>query len=230
MQVWFYKNIALIADLHLWVYKDETYLLKVINTINQQTGIDMLVIAGDFTFLPGDKNLETLFSPLKLSKVPVYAVLGNHDEQKPGPDLKLKLIRALERNGVKYLENDAVDLIDIVLIGLWDKFANNDRTSILQKFLPEHNVIVISHNPDTTKFYTTKIADVTLAWHTHCGQIRIPFLYKYLIPTEWSMNEKFDCGLYALSNTKLFITPGIGEVVLPMRFLNPPTIDILHMR
>jgi predicted MPP superfamily phosphohydrolase len=78
----------------------------------------MLVIAGDFTFLPGDKNLETLFSPLKLSKVPVYAVLGNHDEQKPGPDLKLELIRALEQNGVKYLENDAVDLIDMILIGL----------------------------------------------------------------------------------------------------------------
>jgi predicted MPP superfamily phosphohydrolase len=139
-----------------------------VNTINAQTGIDMLVIAGDFTFLPGNKNLEILFSPLKLSNVPIYAVLGNHDEQKPGPNLKRSLVRALENNGVKYLENDAVDLIDMILIGLGDRDAGNDDTRMIDRFATDNNVVVITHNPDTTHTFTNTIVDVTLAGHTHC--------------------------------------------------------------
>jgi uncharacterized protein len=148
-----------------------------------------------------------LFSPLKLSKVPIYSVLGNHDEQKPGPNLKRALVRALENNGVKYLENDAVDLIDMILIGLGDRDAGNDDTRVIDRFLPENNVVVIAHNPDTTHTFTNTITDVTLAGHTHCGQIRIPYIYKYLIPTKGKLKEKFDCGLYTLAETKLFITP-----------------------
>jgi uncharacterized protein len=72
--------------------------------------------------------------------------------------------------------------------------------------LPENNVVVITHNPDTTRLYTNAIADVTLAGHTHCGQIRIPFLYKYLIPVKGRADEKYDCGYYKTDETQLFIT------------------------
>lgn len=220
----------LISDLHLGVYKDESYLLDVINTINIQTGIDMVLIAGDFTFLPGNKDLTVLFSPLRLSKYPIYAVLGNHDEQKPWPDLKYNLVHALEMNGVYYLENDAIDLIDMILIGLGDRFASNDDTHIISRFLAENNVVVLTHNPDTIRSYTNTLADITLAGHTHCGQVRIPYLYKFMIPTQGSWKERFDCGFYTWEQTKLFITPGLGEDALPFRFLNKPTINILYLR
>lgn len=102
-------------------------------------------------------------------------------------------MRALENNGVHYLENDAIDLIDMVLIGLGDRDAGNDDTRVIDRFLPENNVVVITHNPDTVRAYTNTIADVTLVGHTHCGQIRLPYLYKFLIPTKGSVQEKFDC-------------------------------------
>ena len=66
-----------------------------------------------------------------------------------------------------------------------------------------------------------------LAGHTHGGQIRIPLLYKHMIPTRWP----FDKGLYIYPSRTggrlVYVTPGTGMVGLPMRFLMPPRIDIL---
>jgi len=61
---------------------------------------------------------------------------------------------------------------------------------------------------------------LTLAGHTHGGQIRIPYLYKKVIPVRGDV--LWDQGLYSFKNEKVFVTSGIGEIGLPMRFLIPP--------
>jgi predicted MPP superfamily phosphohydrolase len=79
------KRVALIADLHLGVYKDDSFLKRVTTKINQIPNLDAVLIAGDFTFYPTkNQNLNDLFSPLSELQVPVVAVLGNHDVEKPG--------------------------------------------------------------------------------------------------------------------------------------------------
>jgi len=88
--------------------------------------------------------------------------------------------------------------------------------------------VLLTHNPDTAFEVPASINyDLMLAGHTHGGQIRIPGLYKKVIPTEYP----FDKGLYRLAidgQTRLvFVSPGTGMVGLPFRFNIPPQIDIL---
>ena len=100
---------------------------------------------------------------------------------------------------------------------------------LLNQFHAAETVVVLTHNPDTVLAYNNYNVDATLVGHTHCGQIRLPWVHryigKYIIPTK----GEFDCGLIATKYTTVFITPGVGEVILPMRWFNPPTIDIVSL-
>lgn len=218
----FSANIALIADSHLGVYKSKKFLERVVEKINQQN-IDYVFIAGDFTYEPNPNELDQLFSALKNINKPVYVVLGNHDVQRPGQPIREDLVKVLKNNNLIILNNDIAVLNDFVLVGLGDAWIEEDNVSILENINTDKSVVVLTHNPDTTSKYTNTNADITLTGHTHCGQIRIPFLYKYAIPTEGN----FDKGLTNEPLTKLFITCGLGEIGLPMRLFNPPVIDIL---
>lgn len=222
IQSGFNGNIALIADTHLGAFKNKGFLERVVEKINKQN-IDYVFIAGDFTYEPNKEELNELFSALGNINKPVYAVLGNHDVERPGQPIRNNLVKVLKDNNLTILNNDIVVLNDFVLVGLGDAWIEEDDVKILENISTDKSVVVLTHNPDTISKYTNSNADITLTGHTHCGQIRIPFLYKYVIPTEGN----FDKGLTDERFTKLFITCGLGEVDLPMRLFNPPVIDIL---
>ena len=228
----FSAKLIVIADLHLGVYKNINFLKRVVKKINKIKNIDAVLIPGDFTYY-SPENLETLFSPLKNIKFPVYAILGNHDSEQPGPPIQAELRKALENNGVIFLHNSDSEIKstkcplgeNIKILGLGDKDANQDDISKINEFKKSDNLIVITHNPDTALKYKNSIPDLTISGHTHGGQIRIPFLYKQAIPCDGD----FDQGLYKTKYGKIFVTAGLGETGLPMRLGIPPTIEILEL-
>ena len=221
----FSAKLVVFSDIHLGVYKDSYFLSRIVNKINEIKDVDAVLIPGDFTYYPDD--LEELFLPLKDIKYPVYAVLGNHDVGHPGPPVQKKLQKVLERYNVIFLKNTS-SLIkgkNIKILGLGDNWDSDDDISQINKFKNGDNLIVITHNPDTFAKYKNSIADLTISGHTHGGQVRIPFLYKKMIPCKYD----YDKGLYIEHRGKLFVTSGVGEVGLPLRLFNPPVIDILEL-
>jgi len=231
----FNYDAILISDLHLGKWKNEDFLEKVVKQINIQidkNAIKSVFIAGDFTYhLQNIDDLDTLFKPLSLIKVPVYAVLGNHDEERPGPKLADKLKIVLEKNKVFVIEQKLFTLpnTDIKILGLGDNWAGKDDIS---PFLPKlftkksenKNFLILAHNPDTTFYFPKNTQAITLTGHTHGGQIRIPWLYKKIIPT----TGDFDSGLLNTEKGQIFTTSGLGEVGLPLRLFIPPEIAVLH--
>jgi len=220
----FKAKIGVISDTHLGVTKNQEFLEKVVSEVNREN-IDFLVIPGDFTYHPNLGNMDELFSPLAKIKVPIFAVLGNHDVEKPGPNLRRELAVSLKKANVNIIENQIVSFGNLKIVGLGDNWAGEDNLDQLNTLGSWDNVVVLAHNPDTTTKYSNNLADLTIAGHTHCGQVRIPFLYRRLLP----VRGNFDKGLSKEKNTTLFITCGVGEVGLPMRLFNPPTIDILEL-
>lgn len=184
INVWFESKIVLISDLHLWVYKAENYLSRVIEKINNIPDVDYVFIAWDFTYNPEISELWKIFEPLKYLEKPTYWVLWNHDVQRPGPKLRWELKEVLDNHWLHYLNNNTIKLNNFTLIWLGSNWNNEDNVSLLDNYTETDNIIVLAHNPDTTSKYTNNNADLSLAWHTHGWQLRIPVIYKSVIPTK----------------------------------------------
>lgn len=227
VEVGFKAKYALIADIHLGIYNNASILERTVENINNED-VDAVLIAGDFTYEPQFDDMKNLFASLVKLKVPVYAVLGNHDCERPGPAIRDDLEKVLTQLGVHVITNKAIKLNDITIVGLGSRWAREDEVSLLDNYDKDDKLVVLTHNPDTAlDFEPNHYPDLTLAGHTHGGQIRIPYLYKKVIPVRG--NVLWDQGVYTYKNGKVFVTSGIGEIGLPIRFLIPPVIDVLEL-
>ncbi|WP_158595825.1 metallophosphoesterase [Oleomonas cavernae] len=216
-------RLALISDIHLGVFKGRVFLDRVVDRLNA-LDVDAVLIAGDLTGEPAEP-LDYLFAPLARLRHPTYAVLGNHDEQRPGPPLGEELRRVLARYGVTVIEGKAVPVGGITLVGLGDRWAGKDSPSFVATLPHDRPIVLLTHNPDTAMDVPAGTAALLLAGHTHGGQVRLPFLYRRMIPA----HPPFDRGLVDWQGLPVYVTSGLGETGLPLRFLNPPVIDVLTL-
>lgn len=221
-------KVALFADNHLGSYKSREFMQRLVDKVRYEQP-DIVLIPGDFIFAISREQLSEYFQPLKDLNMPVFATTGNHDYESAGY-IELEEVRQVLRdNGVEVLD-DLKTEIEIKgkklkiygLRDLWEKTVDND---LLADISGEDNVIVIAHNPDTAHYMENLRADLLVSGHTHGGQIRIPWLYPLMIPSEFG----YDRGWYEFEGMKMYVTSGAGEVGLPMRLGVPPEIVIIKL-
>jgi predicted MPP superfamily phosphohydrolase len=85
--------------------------------------------------------------------------------------------------------------------------------------------LLLAHNPIIFREAARWGVDLTLSGHTHGGQIKIRDEDKRLLP-----RRKLSSGLHRRKDSQIYITRGIGTVVVPMRFQCPPEISLLELR
>ncbi|HVK53247.1 MAG TPA: metallophosphoesterase [Pseudoxanthomonas sp.] len=226
-------RIALISDVHLGVYKSPAYLQRVVERLNE-LDVDAVAIAGDLTYEPQvrPESLAEMFAPLSQLRMPVYAVLGNHDQQMPGPDIDLALRAALRSHGVRIIEGTTESTAaGYRWAGLGDRWAQKDDPSFLRaRADPAVPTLLLVHNPDSAMQLRPGDAALVLAGHTHGGQIRIPWLYQRVIPTEHGFDRGEQWAPAPQGRVRVFTTSGLGEIGLPLRLFNPPVIDVLQLQ
>jgi uncharacterized protein len=159
-----------------------------------------------------------------------YAVLGNHDWWYDGPAVEAALTRA----GVRVLENDAVRVERpggaFWIAGLADLDSRRARPApdIALRDVPAGEpAVVVSHWPDPWPEVPPRAA-LTLAGHSHCGQVNFPVVGRLLHASHGS--RRWPCGLYAEAGKQLYVTGGVGGSILPVRFRAPPEIVIVTLR
>lgn len=227
-------RIALISDAHLGVYKGAEFIERLAGRLNARPA-DCVLIAGDFLFAP-DAPLDELFSAFRHIRAPVYAVLGNHDSSELPPPhggdvSRDQLIDALERAGVKVIENQIADCGKLKIAGVGDRWSARQDFRRVAAYKGSAPLLVLTHNPDSAYDVPKGTAALVLAGHTHGGQVRLPLVYRYVIPVK----GPFDRGLLAPAEWSddpsgrppVFVTSGVGEIGLPLRLFNPPAIDWL---
>ena len=220
----FQARVALISDYHLGLFNSPQFLDRVVDRLNAMS-LDAVLIAGDHLSKP-DRPLSELLAPLARLRHAAFSVPGNHDESRPGPPVRDELRRTLLAVGVTPLEYRHRVRERFILVGLGDHFAHRDGIGPVLAAPADKPRIVLMHNPDSAMALPPGSAAVALAGHTHGGQIRIPLLYRYAIPCVYP----FDRGLHTFSPVPTFVTSGLGETGVPMRFLNPPVIDVLEIQ
>lgn len=222
-------KIAVFSDLHLGQYHHGVPLKKVVEKING-LDVDAVFIPGDFLFYMDKEDIENELRELGNFQFPAYAVTGNHDERRRNEPIKHLVSGVLEKYGIIVLDNEIRKIKikgkDITLIGLGDLLGSATDFNLLAKAKGYgDSTIVLAHNPDSVYYFPEGArADLVISGHTHGGQIRLPFIYKYAIPTRYS----FDQGFYDINGIRLYVTPGIGMTGFPLRFRVPPEIDVIE--
>lgn len=227
-------KIVVFSDIHAGVFTSQKTIQKIVKKINKLEA-DLVLIPGDFVYFSEAKNLKKYLGELEKIEAPTLAVLGNHDYGKKEKDLSRDISSALESSGVLMLDNKVKKLFinnkEIEIIGLADIWTAEPNYNILNEVSYSSDLsLILAHNPDTAyeileKNPEASKADLMISGHTHAGQIRIPLLYKYIIPTK----HNFDKGFYNISGQNVFITAGVGSSGLPMRLFNFPEISLLSI-
>jgi predicted MPP superfamily phosphohydrolase len=137
--------------------------------------------------------------------------------------------RALAGAGVRVLE-DAATPVRTRGGTLWIAGVSDVRTrpAAIRRALaavPEDAPVnALTHNPDVFVRIPARVL-LTLAGHTHGGQVNLPLLGRLIVPSRFG--ERFAIGHVREEGRDLFVTPGIGTSIVPLRFRVPPEISVL---
>jgi len=233
-------SIAVIADLHAGG-PDMTlpHIRRVVDTA-QSLRPDLIVLLGDYEAwypLPFEPVARPLWSAeLTRLKAPlgVWAILGNHDWWHNLPAVR----EALAAAKIPVLENNAVPLGDpgrrFWLAGLGDQEAHrlgygrfrgeDDLPGTLAQIKTDDPVLLLAHEPDIFPTVPDRVA-LTLAGHTHGGQIRIPFIWPRFVPSKYG--ARYAYGHVVEGSRHLIVSGGLGTSTVPARLGVPP--EILHI-
>ena len=231
-------KIAQISDLH------NTGSNKLKNSIiesikNEKPNI--IVITGDIVD-SYKTNIESAIDFIKdINEIaPIYYVTGNHESRIDDYDV---LMKKLEENKVIILD-DRVEQITIDdslinLIGINDPMCEHQSyledkeivDGVIKKIEYNKDVfsILLSHRPELFEIYHKYNFDLVFSGHAHGGQIRLPFIGGLVAPNQW-LFPKYDGGLYEEDNTKMIVSRGIGNSILPFRINNNPELIYVTLK
>lgn len=227
-------RVAVLSDLHVGApYYGLDRLPEVVARTNA-TRPDLICILGDVvtlgvaggSFVPP----EPIAAELSRLRAPagVVAVMGNHDRAFNGPRVR----RALESAGIRVLEDTAVRVATpagpLWIAGVSDLWQGpHDLPRALRAVTDsETPVLLITHNPDLFPDVPDRVM-LTLAGHTHGGQVRLPLIGAPIVPS--SYGQRFVAGHIVEHGRHLFVSTGIGTSDLPVRFGVPPTIFVVTL-
>lgn len=216
-------RIALLADIHVQgPDMPPERVARIVRSINASHP-DLIVLAGDFV---GDRIIRTrLYSSAEIAaalgglsaRLGVYAVLGNHDHWRNGPEVAA----ALRQASISLIDNRAVRVGPVLLVGLGDAHTRHAwlpavRPAIMATDRP---VVVLSHSPDVIPELPAR-AGLVLAGHTHCGQIVLPVFGAPVSASRFG--ERYRCGVIREGGRAIIVSAGLGASVLPLRYGAPP--------
>uniref|UniRef100_UPI003782E966 metallophosphoesterase n=1 Tax=Brevundimonas sp. TaxID=1871086 RepID=UPI003782E966 len=213
-------RIGLISDTHVAApHVDVPRVERLVARMNAEHP-DVVMLLGDYAgghepaatrarpeqseILKGVEAFGGLRAPLG-----VHGVLGNHDSWYDDA----AIAGAMRRAGVAILDNQVERIArpggDFWIAGLADIMSPREGPRVertLAQAADGAPVLVISHWPDPFTEVPDRVA-LTMAGHTHCGQVNLPFLGRLVHASR--MSERWACGLYEEGGRKLFVTGGV---------------------
>lgn len=113
------------------------------------------------------------------------------------------------------------------LVGVADLWTRRpDIAGALAQVAGEDPVILLTHNPDIFPDVPPRVS-LTLAGHTHGGQVNLPFLGRPVVPSRFG--QRYAMGHVVEQGRHLFVSGGIGTSIIPVRFRVPPESVILTL-
>lgn len=199
-----------------------TRAIKVANRLNP----DMFVLTGDYVSHETE-YIEPVAEALGRldAEYGVHACLGNHDHW---TDAEM-VTDSFRRAGINVLINEGIRLTardaSFWLCGVDDYMVGKtDLRAALHGSFPDEMKLLLAHNPVILRQAARFDVDLIFSGHTHGGQVKLRDEDKRILP-----QRKLKNGLHQRRDTQIYITRGIGTVVLPIRYQCPPEISLIEL-
>ena len=215
-------RIVQLSDLHLGPPDMPVARVRAIVAQANALHPDLIALTGDYhggKLIDGDSgNLDDAVRPLKAlrARLGTFAVRGNHDDPYWTP-------RVLPRYHMTYLENAHAEAGSVVVAGVDDLSTGHaDVAAALRGIAPGKPVIMLMHEPDGWPQVPASVA-LTLAGHTHGGQVKLPLLGTPFTNTDLGYVR----GRFVVHGRTMIVSSGIGTSSLPIRLDVPPEIVVV---
>jgi predicted MPP superfamily phosphohydrolase len=245
-------RIAQLSDIHIGDYMTPDEIARAVGMANDLQP-DISVVTGDFVSTMGDP-LDACITELSRLRAPlgVWGCNGNHEiyagveEEADGlfHQKGMRLLRA--RNAVVEHNGAAFNLIGVDYQR--DHMVSGERTGpmlaeiehLIRRDMPN---ILLSHNPNSFPRAAELGIELSLAGHTHGGQVKVEIVDHSVNPAR--LITPFVAGLYHLPmanghalatpingspKAALYVNRGLGTIGFPVRLGVPPEITLLTLR
>jgi predicted MPP superfamily phosphohydrolase len=220
-------RIVQLSDIHHSPFTGTRQIERAIETANSLEP-DIIALTGDYVSHEREyaAPCAELMGRLR-ARHGVYAVLGNHDHWTDAA-LIADLFRSegicmLINEGMRFEKDGA---------SFW--LAGVDDTMVGQEDLPlalagssqDEMKLLLAHNPVVLRRAVRAGVDLVLSGHTHGGQVT----WRSEKSASGRPRRRLLRGLGRQGNTQIYVTRGLGTVVLPIRYGCPPEVSLLELR
>lgn len=222
-------KIVQVTDVHLSPFLSEREFARAVDMANE-THAHLALMTGDLISRLGDPLDACLRQLARLrADAGVLGCLGNHEVYTKTEDY----ITAEGRKvGIEFLRGQSKVLrfgsAAINFAGVdYQKFQAAYLVGAERLIAPGAINVLLSHNPDVFPVAAQKGFDLTIAGHTHGGQVDFEILHqhvnvaRYFTPYVW--------GLYREGKSSVYVSSGVGTVGVPIRLGAPPEISLIRL-
>ncbi len=244
-------RIVQLSDIHIGDFMPRPEVRRAVEMANELHA-DMAVVTGDF-ITTGSDPIEDCISELGRLRAPlgVWGCNGNHEIYAGMEDRAQQLFH---RHGMRLLRQENAELewhggkfnlIGVDYQGGRRLFGKQPRMlngiePLIRRDIPN---ILLSHNPNSFYRAAGLGIQLSLAGHTHGGQVRIEIVDHGWSPARFL--TKFVAGIYHLpsgseipdggvamgrKSATLYVNSGLGTIGMPVRLGVPPEITLLTLR
>ena len=219
-----------LSDIHLSAFLSEKELARVIDSANQLRP-HLALVTGDLITAGGDPLEACLRQLARLrADAGILGCMGNHEDYAMVENLTE---REGARLGIPFLRGRAQALrfggavLNVAGVD-YQRSGRNYLPGAERLVLPGAYNVLLSHNPDVFPVAVEKGYDLTLAGHTHGGQVTVEILHQPINAARFF--TPFVYGLYRRGAAAEYVTRGIGTIGIPARIGAPPEIALLRLR
>jgi hypothetical protein len=260
-------HIVQLSDIHLSGYMSRTDVRRAVDMAND-LGADLAVVTGDFITGASDP-LEDCIDEIRQLRAPlgIFGCNGNHEIYARAEDAAQSLFA---QSGMKLLRHENVQLAfrgaRFNLLGVdyqRERTPSGHRLQMLPDLAPlvrrDMPNILLSHNPNTFNRAAELGIELSLAGHTHGGQIQVEildhrlsaarFITDYIAGAYFRPLSMPAANIRALKDANyqasndaptsshaqpplsvLYVNRGLGTVGAPVRLGVPPEITLITLR
>src|SRR6266446_5061302 len=232
-------RIAQLSDFHISPFMPADEIRRCV-TITNQLKADLVVMTGDYLLWDPAAQGEVVQALAGLcAPYGVFGCLGNHEIYTETEDSITRLFAAV---GIRILRRELApiqshgEMLNLIGVDYQQlRFSRDHDGHLVDRYLegseklvlPDMVNILLSHNPNSFDRAAELGIDLTLAGHSHGGQLSLEFVNRGLALVY--PETPYVSGWYEKPGGQLYVNRGIGTTGPPIRLGARPEITVLEL-